>query len=220
MKNMKSALTLGIACSVLLVAGCATTDRRAAADRDLEASLRVEVNNYGDLAAAAPNVRFHSHYGAVTLAGPVPSERDRQMLVTMVRNTPGVVAVNDELHVAYPPTGVSSPAPVYAGSAPDFTAPVVRVSPSTIAPGTVVVASPRVMASTREDEVVARRVTNQLNSESVPPVWLQNVTITVTGGNAYLQGTVNTQQQEDVIVDAARHAKGVKVVYDEIVLSP
>ncbi|SPE60770.1 exported hypothetical protein [Verrucomicrobia bacterium] len=216
---MKITRILGLSCAVLLAAGCATSDRRAA-DRALEANLRAELNGYGDLAGAAPHVRFYADDGTVTVRGPIPDERDREMLLTMVRNTPGVVAVNDQLQLPYPPTGVSSPVPVYQGTVPvpAYSAPVVRVAPGTVAAGTVISPSPRVLATTTPDQACGQRILDQLSSQSVPPDWLQNVTITVNEGNAYLQGTVDNQQQRDAIISAVRHTAGVRTVYDELVL--
>ncbi len=124
---MKIFQSLGIVCSLALAGGCATEPRpvayvtpsgqvistgpdgRTAADRALETSLRAELNGYGNLAATDPNIRFYARDGAVTVSGPVRSERDRQMIDAMVRNTPGVFSVNDQLQVAYPPTGFYNP---------------------------------------------------------------------------------------------------------------
>jgi len=75
-----------------------------------------------------------------------------------------------------------------------------------------------VLATTTPDQACGQRILDQLSSQSVPPDWLQNVTITVNEGNAYLQGTVDNQQQRDAIISAVRHTAGVRTVYDELVL--
>src|ERR1043166_5941021 len=68
-------------------------------DRALETTLRTELNRYGDLASVAPYVQMSARNGSVTLTGPVSNERERQMIEALVRNTPGVVSVNDQLQV-------------------------------------------------------------------------------------------------------------------------
>src|SRR5438445_332420 len=49
-------------------------------DRDLEHSLRSQLNRYGDLATTTPNVQIYAQNGAVTLSGSVPSQRERDMI--------------------------------------------------------------------------------------------------------------------------------------------
>ena len=84
------------------------------ADRDLENDLRGQLNRYGDLATTTPNVQIYAQSGTVTLSGTCPSQRERDMIESLVRNQPGVVAVNDQMQVGYPPTGyVNSTARVY-----------------------------------------------------------------------------------------------------------
>src|ERR1051325_5979768 len=75
------------------------------ADRALEASLRDQLNRYGELASVTPNLQIVARNGAVTLRGSVPNERDRQMIDTCIRNTSGVTSVSDQMQVSYAPTG-------------------------------------------------------------------------------------------------------------------
>src|SRR5215471_706373 len=137
MKTMQIFLGVSV---LVLVAGCASYERPYtsssttgsydynAANRALETTVRAEINRYGDLAAATPDVRIHALNGVVTLSGSVPSDRERQMLDDVVRNTSGVVAVNDQLQVPYPPTGVVTPR-VYATPAPVVSSPTPIVVP-------------------------------------------------------------------------------------------
>ncbi len=74
-------------------------------DRELENALRSQLNRYGDLATTTPNVQIYAQSGTVTLSGNVPSQRERDMIDSLVRDQTGVVAVNDQLQIAYPPTG-------------------------------------------------------------------------------------------------------------------
>src|SRR4051812_18378105 len=102
---------------VALAAGCAYNDpnygyssheyrqaQRAAelqrrADLDLANSVRDQFYQYGYLGDAARNVNISASSGTVTLAGSVPTQKDREMIEALVRNTRGVAAVNDQLQV-------------------------------------------------------------------------------------------------------------------------
>lgn len=176
-------------------------DARTAADRALETSVRAELDRYGDLARANPGLQFYAHNGTITLTGPVRTERERQMIETMARQTPGVVSVNDQLQVVYPPTGASTPAPVY-------TPPVVTTPPVV----------PQIDAAKVADQPLARRIGDQLQSEGVPADWLRDVRIQVSNGAAYVQGYVATQQQREAIDTAIQHVSGVTAVYDQLQL--
>jgi osmotically-inducible protein OsmY len=182
----------------------------------MENHLRSELDRYGDLAATEPNLQIYANNGTVTLSGPVQTEKDRQMVDTVVRNAPGVVAVNDQLQVMYPPTG--APAGAYTQPAPVYTTPpsgALLPPPVIPAPG-VVITTPRVQASTASDEAVCRRICDQMRVYNVPPEAYQNVTITVRGGNAYVQGTVVTQQERQDIISACQHSSGIVAVYDQL----
>ncbi len=183
---------------------------QSAADHALETSLHAELNRYGDLARANPNVQFYARDGTVTLSGPVRSESDRQVLDAMVRNTPGVRSVNDQLHVLYPPTGVVTP-PSYSPGAPVYPPPVV----TTPAPP---VSVPRIEATTPADQALAQRIADQLRTDSVPADWLQNMTIRVDNGAAYLQGSIPTQTERQTIDSALQRVRGITAIYDQLQL--
>jgi hypothetical protein len=139
----------------------------------------------------------------------------------MVRNTSGVVAVNDQMQVTYPPTGGFAPTGGYQEPAP---APVYSETQSVPAPvireGAVIVVTAypemRLEAAANTDEPICRRLGEQLRFNSVPPEWLRGVTITVSGGAAYLRGAVAGQPQHDAIVSTVQHCRGVRVVYDRL----
>jgi osmotically-inducible protein OsmY len=218
---MKITCLFGVVSSMLMVAGCATSNgSRAAADRALEASMRSELDRYGDLAATEPSLSICARDGTVTLSGPVRTEKDREMIDTLARNTGGVMAVNDQLQVLYPPTGVASPygaAPVYMSPPPEGypPAPVIATGPAAV-PGEY--PSPRIRATTAADEPLAHRMIDQLSYDTVPAEWCQNVTISITGGRVYLQGTVGNEEQHHAIVSSAQHCRGVTAVYDHLQL--
>ena len=113
-------ITSMLAMSALVVAaGCSTpysntaynpaytspTLTQSELDRALEASVRSQIDRYGDLRDAASNVQISAQNGTVTLFGTVPNEQERQMMEVVARNTSGVASVNDQLQVTYPPTG-------------------------------------------------------------------------------------------------------------------
>jgi osmotically-inducible protein OsmY len=62
--------------------------------------VRQQLLRYGDLSTAAQGIQIMARNGTVQLTGSVPSERDRQLIDTVVRNTPGVLAVNDQMQIS------------------------------------------------------------------------------------------------------------------------
>lgn len=221
---MKLFLSLS-ALSLLAVTGCESSHpytytthggevisapSRNPADVALETNLRADLNRFGPLSAVSPNVQIYSQNGTVTLTGTVPSERDRQMIDAMVRNSNGVVAVNDQMQVAYPPTGMEgTPPQVYASPS----APVVS-TPPVVVPGQTF--DYHVMASNSRDREVADRLIDQFRRDSISPVWLQPASVTVTDGNVYLQGTVEGASEHQAIVSAVQRTSGVRAVYDQL----
>ena len=185
----------------------AAGDARTAADRALETSLRAELNRYGDLAYVNRDAQVYANRGAVTLSGPVRSERDREMMVTLARNTPGVVSVNDQLQVVYPPTGAVT-VPPYSATVPAYPPPVVSTP----------VVVPRVEAASAADESLARQIREQLRANSVPADYLRDVTIRVNNGAAYVQGSVPNQAQREAIDAAVQQVRGLTTVYDQLQL--
>lgn len=208
---------------LLMAAGCATdsAERRAALDRSLEGNLRAELRRYGDLAATAPDVRFDADAGTVTITGTVPTEKDRDMITSLVRNTAGVETVNDRLRVLSA-TGSDGPARVYTQPAPPVQpAPVYIMPPpdATAAPVVVVPGSYpelRLRSTTTVDEPIARGIADRLSAEGLSARALRGVTVSVSGGNAYVQGTVSSGATRREIVDAISRAPGVKTVYDQL----
>jgi osmotically-inducible protein OsmY len=224
---MRTKYLLGVVVSTLLAAGCSTEqpNRAAASDRALEDHLQTELSRYGALADNEPDVRFASQDGVVTLSGTIRNEKDREMIEGMVRNTSGVVGVNDQLAVLYPPTGAYAPNSGYAQPAPVYTTAPQVAQPQVAQPPVVVVVpegtastapTVRVEASTKADSPVAHQILAKLHADSVPADQLQNVTISVTGGQAYVQGSVPTQQQHNAIISSIRTVPGVRVVYDQL----
>src|SRR5258708_2186714 len=87
-------------------------------DRDLAERVRRELNRYNDLSACASSIEITAQNGAVSLAGSVPTEGLRNRIHSITRNTAGVLAVNDQLQIAPPPSPTYSvaPTPAYTSS--------------------------------------------------------------------------------------------------------
>ena len=221
---MRKASMIAIAATLLMAAGCATdsAERRAALDRSLESSLRTELRRYGDLAATAPDVRFDADSGTVTITGTVPTEKDRDMITSLVRNTVGVDTVNDRLRVMTA-TGPNTPARVYTQPAPVTVRPApVYIMPPPNSPAAPVVVVPssypelRLHSSTTLDQPIARAIAEQLATDGVSERALRGVTVSVSGAKAYVHGTVNSAATRQDIISAVSRAPGVTAVYDQL----
>jgi osmotically-inducible protein OsmY len=192
-----------------------TGPARNPSDVALDTSIRAELNQYGDLAADSPNVQVYSQNGVVNLTGTVRNDRERAMLVALVRNSDGVAGVNDQLRVSYPPTGGPEAPRVY--STPP--APVVTPPPDVVVPGATVIPGPagfpQVRASTATDQALANRIVDRLRWDSVSNRWLQNATITVNNSDVYLQGYLNGSREHDAILYTLQHTPGIRNIYDE-----
>jgi osmotically-inducible protein OsmY len=234
---MKTGQVCTLSALVVLAVGCSASHQTyvtpsgqeyaagpATTDRALEQDLRAQLRQYGQLAPKEQNIQIRANNGQVTLSGPVSSERDQAMIVAMVRNSGGVVAVNDELSVVYPPTGrieptpaPQVPAPVYATppAAPNLPAPPVPAPANQmITPDGY--ASFRLMASTDADVTIANHIAERLRTNSVPPEWLYGLTFTVSQGNVYLRGGVDFRDYKQDIISVVQDTQGVQAVYDEM----
>lgn len=185
---------------------------QAQADRALENSLRTELNRYGDLASAAPSVGIFAQGGTVTLTGTVPGTRERDMIDSLVRDTAGVVAVNDQLQVNYPPTGaVGAPVRVYT-SPPDY---VVNSAPIIVSSGNLTLT---VQGMTLADRNLGQRVADRIRSDPNLTPLASTVNLSVSDGRVYLRGTVDTEEQHLAMVSLVQHTYGVSAVYDQLLL--
>jgi osmotically-inducible protein OsmY len=241
---MRIATSLGIISSLLLLAGCetapptrtygyteypngevVTTTRynQEAADRSLEAGCRRELARYGDLATVAPNVQIVARGGVVTLNGNVPSERERQMINACVKNTAGVVTVDDQLRVGYAPTGsYSQSTTVYEPPRTTVYEPATTVAPA--ASSSVVVVTEPTPAYERRVQVItvrdtdrdlAERIAESIRAAAFPPEDV-SVTVNVTAGRADVRGTVEHGSEEHRLLEAVRHTPGVIEVKDHV----
>src|SRR3954452_1005100 len=67
--------------------------------------IRQELGGYGRLGTVAQQIQISEQNGAVTLAGTVPSQQDRELIDAVVRNVNGVTRVNDQLQIGSLATG-------------------------------------------------------------------------------------------------------------------
>jgi osmotically-inducible protein OsmY len=179
-------------------------------DRDLENNLRSQLNRYGDLATTTPDVQIYAQSGTVTLTGVVPSQRERDMIESLVRNQSGVVSVNDQLQVGYSPTGaVNAPVRVYT-TPPDY---VVGSAPAIVYSGNL---NLTVQATSIGDRNLGQRLVERLRSDTVLSPLSSMISISVSEGRVYLRGTVDTEEQHLSIVSVVQHTYGVNAVYDQL----
>jgi osmotically-inducible protein OsmY len=181
------------------------------ADRDLESDLRSQMGRYGDLATTTPNVQIYAQSGTVTLTGTVPSQREREMIESLVRNQPGVVGVNDQLQVAYAPTGVINGTPRVYTTPPDYV--VNSTAPALVYSGNL---SITLQATTVGDRNVGQRVIDRLRADNRLAPLASTISVSVSDGRVWLRGTVDTEEQHLSIVSMVQHTYGVNAVYDQL----
>ncbi len=228
---MKTTSVLAVISSLLFAAGCATPGVHEA-DKGLEGTLRSEINER--------HVHVDVDRGVVKLEGHVRTAADRDRIEALVRNTSGVVAVKDNLHVtfptpgsygAYPSTAVPSTTipsttitvpsatttiPIYTGELPVTTPPTTTI----ITPPAAVVLPEypkiKVQAATDADQAEAAVVAQQLRAAALPLTADDHVTVTVSGGNVSLAGVVTTSDERGALIEAVQHATGVRAIYDAL----
>jgi len=180
-------------------------------DHGLESSLRAAIHD--------KHVHVHVHRGIVDLDGRVQTEADRARVEALVRQTPGVVAVKDDLHVSLPSPAASvavpSSIPIYASPPPVIVAPgAVVTTPAPL----LVPEYPRVtvQAWSDTDKPTAVRIARQLQLDAMPVSVVDNVSITVQGGDVSLKGAVDTQAGHQALLTAIERAGGVHAIYDQV----
>jgi osmotically-inducible protein OsmY len=134
------------------------------------------------------------------------------MIESLVRNTSGVVAVNDQLSVAYPPIGAVGIAPRVYTTPPDY---VVATSPAIVYQGNV---SFTVEATTVADRNLGARIVDRLRADSNLAPLSTAINVSISDGRVYLRGTVDTEAQHLAIVSVVQHTYGVAAVYDQLVV--
>jgi len=213
---MKTALVLTVASSLLFPWVCSASDTHDA-DQGLESNLRTELND--------KHVHVHVHHGIVTIDGKVRTDADRERIDSLVRSTPGVVALKDDLKVTLPSPGAYGVTP--AGTAVAPTIPVYAAPLPDLVPAVPVVNSPvpvvipnypklKVQAWSLDDEPLANRIARQFRADAVPTAGIEDVTVVVRGGNVSLKGAVDSHEDRDDIISSIQRSPGVSAIYDQL----
>ena len=209
---MKTTTTL-IAVAVLCLARAGLASESHDYDRGLESSLRAAIHDR--------RVHIHVHRGIVDLDGRVRTEADRARIDSLIRQTPGVVAVKDDLHVILPDPGFAAAAPV---AVPVYTTPapvVVSPAPATIVtrPAPLLVPEyPRltIQPASSEDQSIGVRIARQLQLTGLPLTIVDNVMVTIQGGIVSLTGAVETQADHQNLLSAIERSGGARAIYDQV----
>lgn len=173
------------------------SELQTASDQELATSVRNQFDRYGDLSGLAHNIHIVASSGVVTLTGSVPTEKDRQMVDALVRNNPGVMRLNNSLHVAGP-TGTES-SRVY--STPDMI-------------------NLHVQTLTDRDWELAHGILTSLRTGPKPGDVFVPVDVYIADGKATLRGTVKSEEQRQTIITAVQRAAGTENVQSELVVKP
>jgi osmotically-inducible protein OsmY len=171
-------------------------------DLALITSVRQSLREQPSIAPYAPNIGVTADNGMVTLTGSVPSEADRQFVDSIVKNTPGVTGLIDQMRIVTLPTGrYGEPARVYSGNPGD---------PFGL----------DIQALTERDRAIAERILKNLRTDAVPSTSLAAVNINVANGKVTLDGDVQSDFQRRTIVSSVQRAAGAGNVYDNLRIVP
>ncbi len=183
---------------------------------------------------ASRDVNIVAQDGSVTLTGTVPDEIQRRQIDEVVRNTPGVTAVYDQLQAASPGTTTGSTyAPVvtppatpqptgraYENDQPQTyqtqTSPV--VTGNNMSTGDIF--NLHVQGLNDTDRSVAERILHGLRTDTALTSLLPVVNIQVVNGRVILQGRVQNEQQRQTIGSVVERAAGGGRVENELQVAP
>jgi osmotically-inducible protein OsmY len=193
-------------------------------DSLLANSVRNALNQAPAARNLSPPIQVNVDNGTVTLNGSVPNYQVRESVISVVRNTPGVRGVRDELLVAntaqtapvYTPPPQGAPGPgAAAGSStlPEGNSPSVLTGSSAVS-GQIF--SMQVDSLTEADRSLAQRILQGLRTDAALEQMLPRVLINVSEGRVVLQGTVQSQAQRQAVADAVRRAAGVGNLEDDL----
>jgi osmotically-inducible protein OsmY len=175
-------------------------DPQTLADQELAAAVRNQFGRYGDLSGYAPNIDVSARNGTVTLAGSVPGDMEKEMILAMVKNTPGVIGVNDMMRLTDPrisPTGRPTSEPGVYSNADDYF-------------------NLHVQGLSDTDRQLAQQILSDLRTDTVLASSVPKVNIYVADGQVTLRGIVQTEQQRQTIANTVQRAAGVNNVRNEL----
>ncbi|GEM_PF-6006391 len=166
-------------------------------ERDLVTSVRNEIGRYGDLSGLLPNIDMIATGGRLTLLGSVPTSRERELIDTLVRNTPGVVTVDNRLRLmdtreTLQPTGRSDASGDYFNLHVD--------------------------GLTEEDRRISQQILAGLKTDSALASSVPKVNIYVSDGQVILKGIVQTEAQRRSIENTVRSVAGTAIVRNELMV--
>lgn len=184
-------------------------------DDQLANAVRAALNQDPSLRTVAPQVQISANNGVITLNGSVPNPDLRNSLISLVRNTPGVTGVTDQLFIASTAqtTPVYNPAPQVTPGPAAGGASVVEQGnqPQVLTGGSAIsgqIFSMQVDSLTDADRNLAQRILQGLQTDTALSQMLPHVVINVSQGRVVLQGTVQSEAQRQSIADAVRRATG------------
>jgi osmotically-inducible protein OsmY len=164
-----------------------------------------------------PALNVSARNGVVYLSGTVPNESARLSVDNMVRNTTGVVSVQDGMSVANPPPGQTysqSPTTTYSPTGPTY-----PPSSAYVTTATGDIFSLHVQGLNDTDRTLAQRVLEGLRTDTTLSNVMPSVNINIVNGRVLLQGTVQNERQRRAIVEAVQRAAGVQNVDDQLTVS-
>jgi osmotically-inducible protein OsmY len=186
----------------------------------LSSDIRRAIGLDQALKTTASQVLVSAQAGVVTLRGSVPDQQAHDSLISVVRNTPGVVRIVDETHITA--TGVSSPQyQTQTQSAPVFSSgggSLAETGPTSDGGSAVggQIFSMQVDTLTETDRTLAQRILQGLRTDSGVSDLLPRVNINVSEGRILLQGHVQNEEQKRTIEEAVRRAAGISNIENRL----
>ncbi len=173
--------------------------------------------NRNSLGTADRGVNVTARDGDVTLTGTVPSQAQRRQVDEIVRNTPGVSAVYDQLQVSPSPTAPIVTPPVATPTGREYqTSPAAYGNP--MATGDIF--NLHVQGLNDTDRALAERILHGLRTDTSLNSLLPVVDIQVVNGRVILQGKVQNEQQRQTIGAVVARATGPGSVDNELQVTP
>lgn len=170
----------------------------SAPDRVLENRVRQALRDDPVARGFASNISVSAENGTVRLSGNLPTTADRVLAERIARNTPGVVAIDDNIRAPIEATGRIVPEPRYVRRETDE------------------MFSLHVGDLSENDRILAQRVLDGLRTDVAPAPPLPIVNIHVDDGRVILRGTVLDTEQRNRIVSSVQRAAGSNKVVDEL----